>query len=510
MSQKSFTAPVPEDLAALLPSYSVTGQLSKTKKSAIYCGLESEQNLPVQIELLSEAFTSASSFQELFDSQLAEQKELEHSNIAKVYDSGLIEGMPYVVSELIEGNTLAQSSGGKTIDAEQAADIVMAVAEGVGYAHGQGVFHTDIKPQNIFLDQEATPYLVNFGSYTKIRSATGKPDYGSPGYAARETLSGEFCPASDLYSLGAIFYELITGSLPKLPYQNPSEFESCDARFDQFLAKALAPQSGQRHCSAEEFITELSAALQQTHSGANIMPDIGVPITTQAVPVGDIPTSPVVDSGLASSSGVAYKDSMLPFVMVGVAAVAVLGGLSVLWVVKSSFSSRDSQPALAHIESIPLEKPLEEQRVHPIYTASHTGDRTIEEISPIEKPKNPTASKEKPTLLEGALLEKSFVGRWRKGRGEGGPSFQFNLDRSARKLNTKTTGLWEVRGDNIYVDWEAPDHRRTVIYEMRLSEPDIVRAVEEGGRLRFGLYRTEPAPVGNYYGDLSDGIKTAQ
>lgn len=307
MSQKKFTPPKPEELDSLFPSYSVTSLLSKTKNCASYSGVEIETNLPVRIEIHSPSVASVPTFQDLFQSQLAEFKTLKHPNIAEVYDYGQAGEMPFVISELINGKSLADASNGIVVDAEQAAGIVMAVAEGIGYAHGQGIFHTDIKPQNIFLNEETVPYLTNFGSYTKIHPATGKPDYGSPGYAAHETLAWNFSYSSDLYSLGAVFYELITGILPSLPYKRPSEFESCDNRFDHFMEKTLSRRMEKRPCSAEELVAMLSEALHQSAPPLPTSSIHGTIPVNQSVPRSKPAVSPVFNFVEYETTQVTYK-----------------------------------------------------------------------------------------------------------------------------------------------------------------------------------------------------------
>ncbi len=264
MSRKLFIPPTPEELDASLPSYLVITMLSKDKRSACFYGMDEARNLPVVIKVFPKSLGADPSFLDAFNSQLEAIKQLSHDNLISVYEFGLVDEMPFVVTEYMEGNPLERSTKGETIEPEQAVRIILGLAQGLAHAHERGILHTDINPDKIFLNQDAKPFLTDFGYYEKVRVSKVQPDYGSSGYAARETLSGQIDQRADIYSLGVVFYELLTGGVPKLPYQAPSEQVSCGTHFDHFLVKALHPEAAQRHRSITEFVTELSEIFNQS------------------------------------------------------------------------------------------------------------------------------------------------------------------------------------------------------------------------------------------------------
>jgi len=156
------------------------------------------------------------------DAFLAEARKvasLRHPGIVPVFDVGQSAGRWLIVSEFVDGTDLAQMLESRQPSPEESARLIAEVAEHLHYAHQQGFVHRDLKPSNILLDRRGTPYLTDFGIAASVRETdftTGRP-FGTLPYMTPEAVSGEhqqLDPRGDIYSLGVVFYELLTGRLP--------------------------------------------------------------------------------------------------------------------------------------------------------------------------------------------------------------------------------------------------------------------------------------------------------
>jgi CHASE2 domain-containing sensor protein/tRNA A-37 threonylcarbamoyl transferase component Bud32 len=195
---------------------------------------------------------------------------LTHPNIVTVYDVGEELGMSYIVMEYIEGQTLARLMKKERLSVEQIRHVIYNAGLGLDYAHASGVFHRDVKPDNIMVTSTGIVKVMDFGiarivesSLTRTGSVIGTPAYMSP-----EQVNGvRIDPRSDIFSLGVILYELLTGRKPfkgdtvpalmfaiiKAEPQGPSELDGkIDPRWDAIVRKALAKNRDDRYASARE------------------------------------------------------------------------------------------------------------------------------------------------------------------------------------------------------------------------------------------------------------------
>jgi hypothetical protein len=146
---------------------------------------------------------------------------LQHSNIVQVYEVGERGGYPYLALEFVGGGSLGQKLNGTPLPPQQAAQLMVQVARAVSYAHEQGIVHRDLKPANILLTADGIPKIGDFGLAKRLDADTGHTRsgavMGTPSYMAPEQAEGkskEVGPATDVYALGAILYELLTGRPP--------------------------------------------------------------------------------------------------------------------------------------------------------------------------------------------------------------------------------------------------------------------------------------------------------
>ncbi|MCR4411596.1 MAG: serine/threonine protein kinase [Thermoguttaceae bacterium] len=209
---------------------------------------------------------------------------LRHPNIVHIHEVGQCHGQHYFTMEYIEGQNLAERSAGGALDAQSAARLVAKVARAVDHLHRQGYVHRDLKPSNILLDADGEPYVTDFGlakvflpgtEATATGAIVGTPSYMAPEQAAGH--SAEVGPASDVYSLGAILYELLTGQPPfrqETPLDTllavlggePKPPRQIDRRVPRALEwiamKCLARAPSQRYASAAALADDLERFLR--------------------------------------------------------------------------------------------------------------------------------------------------------------------------------------------------------------------------------------------------------
>jgi len=174
----------------------------------------------VAIKVLRKDYTDNAGFQERFRQEARAAANLSHPNIVTVHDFGLAEGQLYIVMEYIPGTdlkTLLRKRGRFTVD--EAAPLLVQACAGIGYAHRAGLVHCDVKPQNMLVTPDKRLKVTDFGIARAL--ATIHPDehsdvvWGSPQYFSPEQAAGEPpSPASDVYSLGIVLYEMLSGTLP--------------------------------------------------------------------------------------------------------------------------------------------------------------------------------------------------------------------------------------------------------------------------------------------------------
>ena len=261
--QIQFVPPKPEELSQLINGYEVTDFIAQGGMGAIYRATQTSLDREVAIKLLPKEFGDAE-FRELFQAEAIAMAKLNHDNLIAIYDFGNVEGMLYIAMEYVPGKSLYYSCYQKAIEQETALDLVVGISRGLAHAHEAGIIHRDIKPANILLDTNAKPKIGDFGLASPMDSDFGEDEviYGTPGYAAPEITmpGGKVGVPSDIYAVGIVLYELLTGFVPiEQPVKPPSTVVKCDPRFDAIFKKATDRDPSSRYQTVAEFADELEA-----------------------------------------------------------------------------------------------------------------------------------------------------------------------------------------------------------------------------------------------------------
>src|SRR5262249_43943206 len=194
-------------------------------------------------------------FAERFLREARALAKLSHPNIVALHDFGESDGLFYFVMEFADGGNLRQLLQTKAFPYSRALQIIPQICDALQYAHEEGIVHRDIKPENVLLDRKGRVKIADFGLAPLFGSTSGpvtlagsRQVMGTPYYMAPEQIYQPHTVdhRADIYSLGVMFYEVLTGELPLGSFAPPSHKEGVDGRLDQVVKQAMAKDPGQR------------------------------------------------------------------------------------------------------------------------------------------------------------------------------------------------------------------------------------------------------------------------
>jgi tetratricopeptide (TPR) repeat protein len=283
-----------EDLPATLPAirpgavhgaglpevagYEILEVLGRGGMGIVYRARQLRPNRLVALKMILEGRHSGPAIVDRFRREAEALAQLQHPNIVQVYEVGEQGGRPFFSLELVEGGSLDRRLAGTPQPGGPSAELVETLARAVDFAHRRGVVHRDLKPANVLLTADGTPKIADFGLAKQLH-ATGEQTgsdaiLGTPSYMAPEQTGsgmGEVGPASDVYSLGAILYELLTGRPPfkgATPLETvmqaradepvpPSRLSGCPRDLETVCVKCLEKDPHKRYASARDLAEDL-------------------------------------------------------------------------------------------------------------------------------------------------------------------------------------------------------------------------------------------------------------
>jgi eukaryotic-like serine/threonine-protein kinase len=261
MSSTSFEAPTLEALSSLLPAYQFTAFIAQGGMGAVYKARQIALDRDVAVKVLPRELGDDPNFRQSFETEAKAMGRLNHPNLIGVYDFGSIDGMLYIVMEYVNGKSLYHSAYNMAVAPDQAAAIVKGICDGLAHAHDNGVIHRDIKPANILLNEKIVPKIGDFGLARPHWAEGPGLIMGTPGYTAPEIYDNpeHADRRTDIYAVGVILYELMTGQRPEEGGELPSALVNCDKRLDAIFKKATDPDPNRRYATAEEMAHDLES-----------------------------------------------------------------------------------------------------------------------------------------------------------------------------------------------------------------------------------------------------------
>ena len=263
------SVPTLESVAAAFPHLTIIELIGFGGMGVVYKARQPHLDRTVALKILPKTLAKDPTFVERFQREARFLARLNHPNIVSVYDFGESAGFCFLIMEYVDGVNLRTAMQTGRFSSKEALSLVPKICEALQFAHDNGVLHRDIKPENILLDSQGRVKLADFGIAKLMGVSEGQPReatltedgsrLGTAHYMAPEQIEhpSEVDHRADIYSLGVIFYELLTGELPLGRFASPSAKNDVDARVDAIVLRALAKERELRQQSASEVKTQV-------------------------------------------------------------------------------------------------------------------------------------------------------------------------------------------------------------------------------------------------------------
>jgi len=261
-----FAIPVMEELSALFPQLEILELLGRGGMGAVFKARQKNLDRFVALKILTIDPTEEGAFGDRFQREAKALAKLNHPNIVSVFDFGVIDGLYYFLMEYVDGANLRALMQSGEMKPEAALALIPSFCDALQYAHDEGVVHRDIKPENVLVDKKGRVKIADFGlakllgqdsadhALTRTGMYLGTPRYMAPEQIDRpESVDHR----ADIYSLGVVFYEMLTGEVPMGRFALPSEKVQVDVKLDEIVLRSLERDVERRYQHVSEIKTDV-------------------------------------------------------------------------------------------------------------------------------------------------------------------------------------------------------------------------------------------------------------
>ncbi len=277
-----FMPPRPEELAGQFPHLEIIELLGQGGMGAVYKARQKQLDRLVALKILPPEVEKQAAFAERFTREARSLARLNHPHIVTVYDFGhTAEGLYFFVMEFVEGTDLRHVIQAARLSSRESLAIVPQICEALQFAHDEGIVHRDIKPENILLDKRGRVKIADFGLAKLVDSPAtvytltqAGQRMGTPHYMAPEQIEhpDRVDHRADIFSLGVVFYEMLTNELPLGRFPPPSQKVQVDVRLDEVVLRTLEKEPDRRYQHASEVGVDVETICSDKHADAMFSP----------------------------------------------------------------------------------------------------------------------------------------------------------------------------------------------------------------------------------------------
>jgi predicted Ser/Thr protein kinase len=343
--------PTPAQLSEYFPQLEILELLGKGGMGVVYKARQPSLDRLVALKILPVKAANDSGFAERFNREARALAKLSHPNIVAVYDFGQTSnGLHYFIMEFVDGPNLRQVEQAGKLDPRGALQVIPQICEALQFAHDEGVVHRDVKPENVLLDKKGRVKIADFGlakilgmEAQNMRLTGAKDLMGTPAYMAPEQMEHprEVDHRADIYSLGVVFYEMLTGELPLGKFAPPSHKVHMDVRLDDVVLRTLEKEPELRYQQARQVKSDVETiATRPSPPAPDSASALGDPwrqvkgpaIGLMIVSLFNWIALPLLLLGMAlvsrrNSTGVPLRLMIVPLMMLLLSAIIFLAGL---------------------------------------------------------------------------------------------------------------------------------------------------------------------------------------